>query len=193
VKNNSKTARLVRLALLTAILIVMEVTGLGFIKTPTGIEFTLMQVPVIIGAILMGPMAGAILGGVFGLLSFSEAFGKSFFGVTLMGISPVYTFILLVVTRVLMGLGCGLVFKAFKNKKGIIPFAVTGLSGALLNTVLFMSTLLLLFGSSDYIMGMRGAMDIFTFVAAFVGVQGLIEAGVCAVVSAAICRVLWRK
>ena len=190
----TKTGRLVRLALLTAILIVMETTNIGFIKTPTGIEFTLMQVPVIIGAILTGPSGGAILGGVFGLLSFSECFGKSFFGATILGINPIYAFIVCVVSRVLMGLCCGLVFKAFKNGgKGIVSFATAGLSGALLNTVFFMSSLLLLYGNTDYIMGMRGGMNLLSFVAAFVGVQGLIEAGVCCVVATAISKILWRK
>ncbi|NCB06229.1 MAG: ECF transporter S component, partial [Clostridia bacterium] len=64
----SNVSYMVRLAVLVAILFLLEVTGLGLIKTP-GLEFTIMQVPVIIGAIVMGPAAGAILGGVFGLIS----------------------------------------------------------------------------------------------------------------------------
>ena len=49
----SNVSYMVRLAVLVAILILLEVTGLGLIKTP-GLEFTIMQVPVIIGAIVMG-------------------------------------------------------------------------------------------------------------------------------------------
>lgn len=77
--SSQKTGKIVRLGLLVAILIVMEVTNIGYIKTPTGLELTLMQIPVLIGAIIMGPAEGAILGGVFGLTSFFQCFGKSQF------------------------------------------------------------------------------------------------------------------
>ena len=77
---------MVQLSVLIAILHLLELTGLGMIKT-AGLEITIMLVPVIVGAIVMGPGAGALLGGVFGLISFWECFGKSSFGVVLMGIN----------------------------------------------------------------------------------------------------------
>ena len=192
--NNSKsTQKLVRLALLTAILIVMEVTNIGYIKTPTGLEMTIMPVPVIIGAILEGPAAGAILGGVFGLTSFIQCFGKSAFGAVLLGINPFYTFIVCFVTRVLMGLCCGLIFKALnKDGKGVVSFSIASLSGAFLNTLFFMTALILLFGKTDFIMGFRGSMGVIKFVIMFVGTQGLIEAIVCFVVGAALSKALWK-
>ena len=73
------TSKMVRMAVLVAILFLMEITGLGMIKT-FGVEMTIMQIPVIIGAIILGPTEGALLGGIFGLLSFWECFGKSVFG-----------------------------------------------------------------------------------------------------------------
>ena len=192
--NNSKsTQKLVRLALLTAILIVMEVTNIGYIKTPTGLEMTIMPVPVIIGAILEGPAAGAILGGVFGLTSFIQCFGKSAFGAVLLGINPFYTFIVCFVTRVLMGLCCGLIFKALnKDGKGVVSFSIASLSGAFLNTLFFMTALILLFGKTDFIMGFRGSMGVIKFVIMFVGTQGLIEAIVCFIVGAALSKALWK-
>lgn len=64
---------LVQLSVLIAIMLLLELTGLGMIKT-AGLEITIMLVPVIVGAIVMGPAAGALLGGVFGLISFWECF-----------------------------------------------------------------------------------------------------------------------
>ena len=58
---------LVRISVLVAIMLLLEVTGLGMIKMP-GLEITLLMVPVIVGAIVMGPASGAILGGVFGCI-----------------------------------------------------------------------------------------------------------------------------
>ncbi len=62
------TRRMVTLAMLTGLLIVMGMTGIGFIPLPV-IKATTMHIPVILGAILLGPTAGAVLGGVFGLCS----------------------------------------------------------------------------------------------------------------------------
>lgn len=186
--------KMARLALLIAILLVMEVTNIGYIKTPTGLEMTIMPVPVIVGAILMGPGGGAILGGVFGLTSFFQCFGKSSFGSALLAINPFYTFIVCFVSRFLMGLLCGLIFKALNKEggKGIASFSIASLSGALLNTFFFMSTLIMLFGSTDFIMGFRGTKSVISFVIAFVGVQGFIEAIVCFVLGTALSKALWK-
>lgn len=187
---------MVRLAVLIAILLVLEITGLGLIKTP-GLEFTIMQVPVLIGAIVMGPAAGAILGGTFGLISFWECFGKSAFGAVLLGISPIGTFVTCVLTRILMGLLCGLIFKALYKIDGtkLVSFGVASLAGALLNTVFFMTSLVLFFYNTAFIQGFvtaLGSANPFTFVVAFVGVQGALEAVICFVVGAAVSKALYK-
>lgn len=56
------------LAMLCALLLVMGMTGIGFIPLPV-IKATTMHIPVILGAVLLGPEAGGILGGLFGLCS----------------------------------------------------------------------------------------------------------------------------
>ena len=188
-KNTFNTRFLVELAVLIAIELLLEITGLGYLKTGP-LEFTIMQVPVIIGAIVLGPLAGAILGTVFGLTSFWQCFGKSLFGATLLGISPLSTFVVCVVPRLLMGLLCALVFKWLKGmKKTPLRCGISGLCGALFNTVLFMGFLVALFGKSDYIGGFIqqfGNGNIFKFIIAFVGVQGLAEAVICCIVGASV-------
>lgn len=71
-KKKFSTKFLVEMALLVAIILIMAFTPLGYIKT-AGIEITLIVVPVAVGAVTLGPAAGAILGGVFGLASFCAA------------------------------------------------------------------------------------------------------------------------
>lgn len=183
---------LVRVSVLVAIMLLLEVTGLGMIKT-AGLEITILMVPVIVGAIVMGPAAGAVLGGVFGCISFWECFGKSLFGTTLLGINPVFTFIVCVPTRVLAGWLCGLAFKGLNklDKTNLWSFGAAGLIGALCNTVLFMTTLCLCFYNTEFIQGFvqqMGSANPFMFVVAFVGINGLIEAGVCLVTGAAIAK-----
>ena len=183
---------LVRVSVLVAIMLLLEVTGLGMIKT-AGLEITILMVPVIVGAIVMGPAAGAVLGGVFGCISFWECFGRSQFGAVLLGINPIYTFLVCVPTRILAGWLCGLAFKGLNklDKTNLWSFGAAGLIGALCNTVLFMTTLCLCFYNTEFIQGFvqqMGSANPFMFVVAFVGINGLIEAGVCLVTGAAIAK-----
>lgn len=67
-KTNGNTRNMAILAMLCGVLLVMGLTGIGFIPLPV-IKATAMHIPVILGAILLGPGAGAVLGGVFGLCS----------------------------------------------------------------------------------------------------------------------------
>lgn len=192
--NKQHTRYLTELGVLTAVLLLLETTGLGMIKTSV-IEMTILQVPVIVGAILLGPSGGAILGLVFGLISFAECFGKSTFGAELLAIQPFFTFLVCVPTRTLMGWCCGLIFRALHRrlpkKYDMAAFVAASLSGALLNTIFFMTTLCLCFYRTSYIQGFvtnLGAQNFLLFIVLFVGLQGLIEALVCAVLGSAISK-----
>lgn len=72
-KNKSKTRKLVIVAMLSGISIFLGLTGLGFITIPP-VKATIMHIPVIIGAILEGPVVGGLIGLVFGLFSMYQAF-----------------------------------------------------------------------------------------------------------------------
>lgn len=193
--NVKKTVWLTELAVLIAIILLLEVTGLGMIKT-FGLEMTILQVPVIIGAILLGPSGGAILGTCFGLVSFWECFGKSAFGTMLFSINPFFVFLVCVPTRALMGWICGLIFRSTDNrlqntKASIVPYISASLGGALLNTILFMGTLCACFYQTEFIQGFAGTLgttNVFSFIVLFVGIQGLIEALVCAALGTAISK-----
>ena len=56
---------LTELGLLTALVLIMAYTPLGYLKTPWGVEITFIVIPVAIGSILLGPSAGGFLGLVF--------------------------------------------------------------------------------------------------------------------------------
>lgn len=178
------------LAILIAVVVLMAFTPIGYLKT-AGLEITFITIPVIVGAIVLGPKAGAILGGVFGVTSFLQAaLGMSAFGVLLMEISPLRCFLVCIPTRILMGLCTGLIWNLFKNKS-LAAYSLTGLSGALLNTLFFMSTLIACFWSTDLIQGMAqslGTTGVFAFVFAFVGINGLVEAVCCFVLASAVAK-----
>ena len=97
---NNDLRTLTRLALLVAIELVMKAIGLG--SVPMGpLYMSFLTLPIAVGAITMGPVAGAVLGGVFGAVSFYDAVtGASAMTGALFQVSPVNTFILCVGMRV---------------------------------------------------------------------------------------------
>ena len=188
---SSRTVKLVEMALLVAIILILAFTPLGYIKT-LGLEITLIVVPVTIGAIILGPLGGAVLGAVFGITSFIQCFGMSPFGAVLLGINPFGTFVVCVVSRILMGWLTGLIYKGLSKfpKMKNWKILIANLAGPILNTFFFMSTLVIFFFSSDYIQSLAGGLNPFRFVIAFVGVNGLVEAAACFVVGSAITKAL---
>ena len=112
---NTNTKTLTRVALLVAIELVMKLVGLG--SVPMGpLYMSFLTLPIAVGAITMGPAVGALLGGVFGAVSFYDAItGASAMTGALFQVSPLNTFILCVGMRMLMGLCCGLIFKGLQK------------------------------------------------------------------------------
>ena len=189
----SSTLYMVELAMMIAIILLMSFTPLGYLRTP-GLSITLLTIPVAVGAIILGPKGGAVCGLAFGATSFYMAVtGSSAFAAALFNINPFGTFIVCIVARVLEGWITGLIFKAVRGKMKNGAYLVASLACPLLNTLFFMSALVLIFYHTDYIQGFvtsLGVSNPFTFVVAFVGVQGLIEAIVCFILAGAISRAL---
>jgi len=170
-------AERVKTLVITAILSAIIVIVSFFPLKTLGLEITFSMVPVAVGAILLGARAGAFLGGVFGMVSFLQCLGYSAFGVVLLEINPVYTFIVCVPTRILVGLLTALIYKAFKNRK-TLGCAVASILAPIMNTVFFMGTLVLCFYNTEYIQGFvsaLGALNPIHFILLFVGINGLVE------------------
>ena len=166
------------LALLAAILLLMSVTPLGYLNIgPLAITFNI--IPVAIAAIALGPTGGLIAGCVFGLTSFLQCIGiggSSAMGVVLFGINPVLVFIQRFVPRALDGWLLGYIYRFFeKRTKSYVACAATGFLSAFLNTLLFMTALVVLFGHTEYVQGLIAGRNVSVFVCAFVGVNAIAE------------------
>ncbi len=173
--------RLAQLALLVAIILVMKLLGISSI--PVGpLNMTFTMVPIAVGAMLLGPVGGGILGMIYGFTSFYDAVaGGSVMTGIFFQISPVHTFILCVGMRILVGVLTGLLFMGLKkiDKTDTICYFAGGLAAPLLNTILFMGYIVLVFYQTDYVqerLVALGASGPLMFVILSVGVQGLVEA-----------------
>lgn len=184
---------LCEVALLIAIELVMKLLGLG--SVPVGpLYMSFLTVPIAVGAMLLGPMCGTILGAVFGLVSFKDAItGVSIMNSTFFQISPLKTLFLCVGTRILMGFCVGWLFKLFQkiDPTKSICYVLGALTAPLLNTLFFMSYICLVFYQTDYIQNLVATLGVanpLTFVIALVGLQGLVEAVVCTIVGGAVSK-----
>lgn len=173
------TKQITVLGLMIAILILMSYTPLGYLNIgPLAITFNM--IPVAIAAVACGPMGGLIVGAVFGLTSFGQCIGiggVSAMGATLFSISPVLAFIQRFIPRILDGLLLGYIFKGVRKatQKVSVASFVTGFFAAFLNTLFFMTALVLLFGNTEYVQGLIGGKNIIIFACTFVGVNAVCE------------------
>ncbi len=183
----SLTYKLTLYAVLTAIESVLAVVN---IPMPAGLSITFNMIPVAVAGIAMGPVGGMVMGGIFGLISFLQCFGLlgySGMGAALVQISPVLTFVQRFGSRLLMGLIAALIFRLLNGKTNVyVSSAVTGFSSAFFNTLFFMGSLVLLFGSSDYMRNNMAGRGFFTYIIAAVGVNGLVEMIVATIVTGAV-------
>ena len=165
------------LALMTALVVIFSFTPIGSI--PVGpLVITLNTIPVAIAAIALGPRGGAVIGGVFGLLSFLQCIGvgiPSGMGAILFGISPFLAFVQRFVPRLLDGFLVGLIFRACEKKLGKWACFLAGFCTAFLNTAFFMSALVLLFGHTEYVQNLMNGRNVLAFIVGFVGVNAVVE------------------
>ncbi|MBR5508785.1 MAG: ECF transporter S component [Lachnospiraceae bacterium] len=191
--NKNGTLYMVKLALMIAIIFIMAFTPLGYFHTP-GLDITFLTVPVAVGAILLGPKGGAICGLMFGITSFMQALmGSSAFSAMLFSINPLGTAFTCLVPRVLEGWLCGLVFLLVRKLSKNGAYFVASLACPLLNTLFFMSSLVMIFYSTEYMQGFAEALGVtnpLVFVIAFVGIQGLVEALACTLIASVVSRTL---
>lgn len=191
-KQSKNVRYLTQLALLTALMLVMANTPLGYIRVGV-LTMSLLTVPMAIGAMLCGPGAGAFLGFVFGMTSFLNAVNGTG-GLTAYAFqyNPVLCFVMCVVSRVLAGLLVGLIYRGLKKAipaRTKLCCVLGGLSAPLLNTILFMGSLVAFFYNMDFVqeqVAKLGAANPLVFVILTVGLQGALEAVLCTVISAAV-------
>ncbi|MBX7322743.1 ECF transporter S component [Clostridium chauvoei] len=145
--------KMVMIAMLSGISIFLGVSGLGFITLPI-FRLTIMHVPVIIGAILEGPIVGATVGLMFGLFSMYQNFTAP----TLTSF-VFYNPIVALVPRVLIGIVAYYIYKLLKNiiKNKSVTIGISAVLATLTNTVGVLGLTYLL-----YLEQYAAARDIYT-------------------------------
>lgn len=180
--------QLTLLSIFTALIIIQTYTPmLGYIKF-LAVDFTIIHITVIIGALLLNNLAlSSILGGIWGLTSMLFAYQSA--GV----LNPLfYNPLISVVPRILVGLLAYLTYK-FVSKKGNVITSATSAAivGTLTNTLLVLSGFYL-FGAEliSQVLGYTNSSQVLTFVLSLVTTNTLLEIFAAAIVVPAIIKPL---
>jgi len=186
-------------AMLSAIIILLAFTPLGFIPLPF-MRATTVHIPVIIGAIFLGPKYGAFLGLLFGLTSLynntviplpTSFVFSPFVPVPGTGHGNPLALVVVFVPRILVGVvpwyvnkGLG---KMFSEKKQAIAYAVSGIAGSLTNTLLVMHAIFLFFREPwAAARGTEAVYNIYPIILSIIAINGVPEAIVAGILVAAI-------
>ena len=147
-KNRNKIFRMTAAALLTALVFLFGMTPIGLI--PLGfINITVLCVPVIVGALTLGPKYGLLLGFCFGTASTLSMIGLSLtppsaLASALFSVSPVSAVLMCYIPRLLVPITCYVTFNLSSRagaKKSIAVSAAAAV-GSLTNTVLYLGLML---------------------------------------------------
>lgn len=198
--NTLRNTKLIALlGVLLAIELILTFTPLGLI--PLGfMNATTLHIPVIIGAIFLGPIGGGILGASFGILSVITntirpnitSFVFSPF-ITISSTSGNFTsLIIAIVPRILIGVVAYYAYQLAGNicKNKVVAYSIAGIVGSLTNTILVMGGIYIFFGQA-YAAAKGLTYDaLLGVIMGIVGVNGVPEAIVAAIIVATICKIL---
>lgn len=191
-------------AMFIALILVLGMTPIGLIPLPL-LNATTLHIPVIVGAIVLGPRIGATLGFTFGLMSFWRATTSptisSFLFSPLVPVpgtehGSLWAIFIAFVPRILIGIVSYYAFvlgkKLFTTQKtgNLFPVAFAAFCGSMTNTVLVLGSIYLLFRDA-YASAMNIASNaVGAFVLTAVGTSGVPEALAAIIFAVAICKPL---
>ena len=184
-KRREQTKKLALLALLTAIVAVLAYFG-GFIKVGANASIALTLIPIVIGSALLGPYAGAWLGGISGAVFFLTADAVFWLGLSIPG-----TIITVMLKGILSGLCAGFAYKLLEKVNRYLAVLVSAVVCPVVNTGIFILGCFVFFmdtvtgGATAEGMSIGGYIIIF-----FVGLNFVLELLANIILSPAILRII---
>ena len=142
---NQKIKRMVGISLLIALVIVLQFVG-GMIPPVGGFSISLVLIPIVVGAAVYGPGAGALLGGVFGLIVTINCInGTDLGGAMVFQADPVMCVLVVLGKGILAGLAAGWVYKLLRGVNPYLAMVCCAVVCPVVNTGVFIGCMLLFF------------------------------------------------
>lgn len=159
---NQKIKRMVGIALLMALVLIMQFLG-GVLTTASGFSISLVLIPIVLGAAVYGPSAGAILGGTFGVIVYMNCVsGADVGGAMVFQANPILCFLVVMGKGILAGIAAGGVYRLLKDKNAYIAMLLAAIICPVVNTGVFVLCMMTLF--KDVLSAWAEGGDILTYV-----------------------------
>ena len=160
--NNAKIKRMATVALLMALVVVLQFIG-GMIPPIGGFSISLVLIPIVLGAALYGPGTGALLGAVFGLVVTVNCItGADIGGQMVFLANPILCIAVVMGKGILAGLASGFVYKALKGVNSYVAMLLAAAVCPIVNTGTFVICMLTFF--KDVLSVWAGGGDIMAYV-----------------------------
>jgi len=188
-KNFERTKRIVGLAILSAIIIVLQIIC-TFIKFGP-VNITLALAPIIIGAAIYGVWSGAFLGAVLGVVVLIAGLFSWDGGFTMMlfSIHPVVTALMCILKTTFAGLLAGLVYKAIEKKNATVAVFTAGVVCPVVNTGTFILGMFVFF--IDTLKGFAEGQNLLWYsITGFAGINFVVELVVNMLLATAISQII---
>lgn len=190
-KNNQKLVMMIELALLTAAVLILQLTGAAIKITP-GTTINLVLLPIALGAMLLGPISGAWLGFVCGVVVYVTCgvMAMDPFTATLFQANPVITAFICILKTTLAGLGAGFVYRLLRGKNAWVAGFVAAALTPIINTGLFILGCVVMMGTITDIAAASGVSFVYFVFILCAGVNFLLELALNMILAPALCRVV---
>ena len=150
------------IALLMAMIVVMQAIG-GMIPPVGGFSISLVLIPIVLGAAIFGPKAGAILGGTFGIIvAINCITGADPGGAMVFQANPILCILVVLAKGILAGLASGAVYKVVKGFNSYLAMLLSAIVAPVVNTGVFIGCMYLFF--IDVLAQWAGGGDILGYI-----------------------------
>lgn len=201
-ETTEKIRKLVVLAILSAIIIVLQCFCSVLTIPGLNVSVTLTLVPILVGAIMYGVSAGAILGAVFGIVVLLTDGTAAYlanlnsisidFSVFHINLTPIATAILCIGKGALAGAAAGLVYKlSYKSLKNqTLSVIFSGIVAPIVNTGCFVLGMLLFFKDTIYGWSSGSSSFVYYVIIGLCGINFVVELCVNLALSAGIVTIV---
>ncbi len=195
-QKSNRTLQLVELALLTALVLVLQLTGVGVkLPIPGTTNISLVLIPIALGAMLLGPAAGAFLGFLFGAVVYitGGVMHMDFFTGFLFDNHPVITAGICILKSTLAGFAAGWLYRWIAPKNSLLAVFLAAAVVPLINTGIFVLGCLCILGTIEALMaaaGIAGQTAVYFIFIGCAGINFLLELAINLILSPALYRII---
>lgn len=181
VKDFFSARNIAYLAVLSALVIVLQLWGSAIQIGLAGLNLSFVLIPITLGAIILGPFAGLTLGFIFGfVVLMTGVTGTNFFTAYVLNDSPFFTVITVLLKGMIAGFTAGILFRLVSKKNKYAAVFIASAVVPLLNTGIFILGALCMSGPlnsfvASYMPDFAGRNIMYIIIVGFVTVNFFIE------------------